>query len=99
MQRRHFLRNTALTAGLFSLSPKDLLASLLQQPAWKIKMLNDNTGVFTERGGTILFTFTKEGIVVIDAQFPEQSQHLIDELKKQKDQPFNRLINTHHHGD
>ncbi len=99
MQRRHFLRTSALTAGIFSLSPKDLLASLLQQPAWKIKMLTKETGLFTERGGTILFTVTKEGMVVVDTQFPEQSQHLIDELKKQHTQPFRLVINTHHHGD
>jgi len=99
MHRRYFIRNTALTAGLLALSSKDLLAALLQQPAWKIRMLNENTGVFTERGGTILFTITKEGIVVVDSQFPEQSQHLIDELKKQHQQPFRLLINTHHHGD
>ncbi|MFM9911590.1 MAG: MBL fold metallo-hydrolase [Chitinophagaceae bacterium] len=99
MQRRYFLRNTALTAGLLSVSPRDLLASLLQLPAWKIKMLTEETGVFTERGGTILFSFTKEGIVVVDTQFPDQSQHLIDELKKQNDKPFRLLINTHHHGD
>ena len=99
MQRRHFLRTTALTAGILSLSAKDLLASLLQQPAWKIRMLNKETGIFTERGGTILFTVTKEGMVVVDTQFPEQSQHLIDELKKQHSQPFRLVINTHHHGD
>lgn len=99
MQRRYFLRNTVLTAGLFSLSPRDLLAALLQQPAWKIKMLTKEIGVFTERGGTILFSFTKEGIVVVDSQFPDQSQHLIDELKKQNNSPFRLLINTHHHGD
>jgi glyoxylase-like metal-dependent hydrolase (beta-lactamase superfamily II) len=99
MQRRNFLRTTALTAGILSLSPKDILASLLQQPAWKIRMLTKETGVFTERGGTILFTITKEGMVVVDTQFPEQSQHLIDELKKQHTQPFRLVINTHHHGD
>jgi len=62
-------------------------------------MLNKESGVFTEKGGTILFSSTKEGMVVIDAQFPEQSQHLIDELKKQYSKPFKLLINTHHHGD
>lgn len=100
MQRRNFIRNTALTAGLLSLSSKELLAAFLQQPAWKIRMLNKTTGIFTERGGTILFTTTKEGLVVVDSQFPDQSQHLIDELKKQyTEQPFRLLINTHHHGD
>ena len=66
---------------------------------WKIKMLRNDIGVFTEKGGTIAFLLSKKGIVVVDSQFPEQSQHLIDELKKQSGQPFELLINTHHHGD
>jgi cyclase len=41
----------------------------------------------------------KEGLIAVDSQFPEQSQHLIDELKKRSQQPFQLLINTHHHGD
>jgi glyoxylase-like metal-dependent hydrolase (beta-lactamase superfamily II) len=99
MQRRQFLQSTAITAGLLSLSPKDLLATLFQQPAFKITMLSKDIGIFTERGGTIAFMLSKTGIVVVDAQFPEQSQHLIDELKKKSQQPFKLLINTHHHGD
>ena len=76
-----------------------MLAALWQQPGFKITMLTKNTGIFTEKGGTILFVLGKDGIVVVDAQFPEQSQHLIDELKKKSEKPFNLLINTHHHGD
>ena len=66
---------------------------------WKIKMLRNDVGVFTEKGGTIAFLLSRKGIVVVDSQFPEQSQHLIDELKKESDHPFELLINTHHHGD
>ena len=99
MQRRRFIRSTAFTAGFLSLSPKDMLAALLQEPAFKIKMLRNDVGVFTERGGTIAFYLSKEGIVVVDSQFPDQSKHLIDELKKNNTQPFKLLINTHHHGD
>jgi cyclase len=99
MQRRSFLRNTGLTAGLLALSSKDLMASFLQQPAYKIKMLRGDIGIFTERGGTIGFYQSKEGYAVIDSQFPDQSKHLIDELKKMKEMPFKFLINTHHHGD
>jgi glyoxylase-like metal-dependent hydrolase (beta-lactamase superfamily II) len=62
-------------------------------------MLTDTIGIFTERGGTIAFYISKKGMVVIDAQFPDQSQHLIDELKKKSEKPFKLLINTHHHGD
>src|SRR5258705_2502540 len=62
-------------------------------------MMTENIGIFTERGGTIAFLLSKKGIVVVDAQFPDQSKHLIDELKKRSDRPFELLINTHHHGD
>lgn len=99
MQRRSFLRTTGLSAGLLALAPKHLLANLLQQPAFKITMLRNDVGIFTERGGTIAFHVSKKGIVVVDSQFPDQSKHLIDELKKQHEQPFTYLINTHHHGD
>lgn len=99
MHRRQFIRYSALGAGLLLLSPNDLLATLFQQDPWKIKMLTKDIGIFTERGGTILFYLSKKGIVVVDSQFPDQSKHLIEALKKQRNQPFQLLINTHHHGD
>ena len=98
MHRRQFIQNTALTLGALSLANQNLLAGLFEDP-WKIKMLTDNLGIFTERGGTIAFLLSKKGIVVVDSQFPDQSKHLIDELKKRSDKPFKLLINTHHHGD
>ena len=101
MQRRSFLRNTSLTLASLALLNKDSLASFLNDPAWKIKMLTDDIGIFTEKGGTIAFLLNKKGIVVVDAQFPDTAPHLIDELKKRntKSLPFKYLINTHHHGD
>jgi len=99
MQRRTFLRNSSLTLASLAFLSNRTIAQLLADPAWKIKMLTKEIGVFTEKGGTILFMLSKDGIVVVDSQFPEQSQHLIDELKKQSTQPFRLLINTHHHGD
>jgi len=98
MNRRHFLRSSALTFGALTLAQQKLFAAMFADP-WKIKMLRNDVGVFTEKGGTIAFLLSKKGIVVVDSQFPEQSQHLIDELKKQSDHPFELLINTHHHGD
>ena len=98
MKRRHFILHSALTAGALAFARQPLLAAFIQEP-WTIKMLTDDIGVFTERGGTILFYLSKEGTVVVDTEFPEQAQHLIDELKKRSQQPFALLINTHHHGD
>lgn len=99
MNRKIFIRSSLLTSTGLLFANRNLFASFFQQPAWKIQMLNKESGIFTEKGGTILFTTTKDGMVVVDAEFPEQSQHLIDELKKQYNQPFRLLINTHHHGD
>ena len=98
MNRRSFLQNTALTFGALTLAQQNILSSLFQQ-AWKITMLRNDIGIFTERGGTIAFLLYKKGIVVVDAQFPDTSKHLIDELKKKSEKPFKLLINTHHHGD
>jgi cyclase len=99
MNRRSFIKNTSLTAGLFSFSSQNLLAAFLQQPAYKLTSLRNDVGIFTEKGGTIVYYLSKEGIVVVDTEFPDPAKHLIDELKKQSDQPFKLLINTHHHGD
>lgn len=99
MRRRSFIRSSTLTLSALAILSNRSLAGMLKDPAWKIKMLTKEIGVFTEKGGTILFMRSNEGIVVVDSQFPEQSQHLIDELKKDGEKPFRLLINTHHHGD
>ena len=98
MKRRTFLHNTALTFGALTLSQQKIFSSFFQQ-AWKITMLTDDIGIFTERGGTIAFLLSKKGIAVVDSQFPDQSKHLIDELKNRSKKPFKVLINTHHHAD
>jgi cyclase len=98
MQRRNFLRNGSLALGALSLTNQRLFANLFADP-WKMKMLRRDIGIFTEKGGTIAYLLSKKGIIVVDAEFPEQSQHLIDELKKQSSKPFELLVNTHHHGD
>ena len=98
MNRRHFLQNSAFTLGAVTLAQQNILTSFFEDP-WKITMLRNEVGIFEEKGGTIAFLLSKKGIVVVDAQFPEQSKHLVDELKKRSEVPFKLLINTHHHGD
>lgn len=99
MQRRKFIRNTGLTLTSLALLNKSSLASYLTDPTWKIRMLTDDIGIFTEKGGTIAFLLSKDGNVVVDAQFPDTAGHLISECRKKNDNPFSILINTHHHGD
>lgn len=98
MQRRSFIQQSVFSIAAIGLIQNKILAALAQDP-FKITMLTDKVGIFTERGGTILFLLEKNEIVVVDAQFPEQSKHLIDNLRKDHAQPFSTLINTHHHVD
>ncbi len=100
MQRRSFIRNTGLGLGALALgSQQQLFARFFADPAFKMKLLRNDIGIFTERGGTILYMVNKKGIVVVDSQFADTAGHLITELKKQTVKPFQLLINTHHHGD
>jgi len=99
MQRRIFLRNTGILSASALLFQKKAMASILNTFDYNIKMLRNDVGIFTERGGTIGFLLSKDGIVVVDAQFPDTAQHLIDDLKKRTTNPFRYLLNTHHHGD
>jgi cyclase len=98
IHRRSFLKYASLGIGALSLSHQKIITAFFEDP-WKIKMLRNNVGIFTERGGTIGFLLHKDGIIVIDTQFPEQSNNLINELKNRSDKPFKYLLNTHHHGD
>ena len=98
MKRRQFIQASTFTFGALALADTKSMAYFFDDP-WKIKMLRNDIGIFTEKGGTIGFMISKKGNLIVDAEFPEQAQHLIAELKKRNDKPFDLLINTHHHGD
>lgn len=99
MHRRHFIRNTGILAGLSILTQRQAIVQIFNVPEYKIKMLRNNVGIFTERGGTIGFLLEKEGIVVIDSQFPDTAKNFIEAIRKDNAQPIKYLLNTHHHGD
>jgi cyclase len=99
MERRKFITSTAFAAGAVALTGKRSFAHMLAMPEYKLTPLRNNIGIFTEQGGTIIWMVNKEGIVCVDSEFPDPANHLIAELKKQSDKPFQWLINTHHHGD
>lgn len=98
MLRRNFLKQSAFTFGAFTLG-QHIFQKLPGIDPYKITMLRNNVGIYTERGGTIAFLLSKDGTVVVDSQFPEQSKNLVSELKRLSEKPFLKLINTHHHGD
>lgn len=99
MHRRNFIRHTGILTGSALLFQKSALAGVFRHFDYSVKMLRNNVGMFTERGGTVGFLLSKDGILVIDSQFPDTALHLIEDLKKRSDNPFRYLLNTHHHGD
>src|SRR5687768_3541990 len=99
MQRRTFIRNTGILAGATVLFQQNILAQLFKTQQSNIRMLRENVGIYTERGGTIGFALTGEGIITIDSQFPDTAIHYMEEARKRNIMPFQFLLNTHHHGD
>jgi glyoxylase-like metal-dependent hydrolase (beta-lactamase superfamily II) len=101
MKRRDFLQNSALGLVTLGMSKSLFLPPKINifDTPYKLKELRNGVGVFTEKGGTIAYLQTAKGLAVVDSQFPEQSTHLIEELKKMSEKPIKLLINTHHHGD
>jgi glyoxylase-like metal-dependent hydrolase (beta-lactamase superfamily II) len=99
MNRRSFIKNTSLSASVLTLSPKQILSTLLQQPSYKLTSLRGNIGYFNERGGTIAYYISNNEIVIVDTQFEDTILHLLSELTNKYHLPFKLLINTHHHID
>lgn len=98
MKRRQFIQQSSLILGGGLISLESVFANA-DDPLYKIKEVRGGVKVFSERGGTIAFYSARREHVVVDAQFPDQSKHLIDEIRKTSQKPFGLLINTHHHGD
>lgn len=94
--RRTFLRqfSTALAAAPFLSS----LASRLAQ-ADGFTILRTGVGTFTQRGGTIGWLLTDDGLVVIDTQYPKSAPDCWSGLRDRSQSPLAMVINTHHHGD
>jgi glyoxylase-like metal-dependent hydrolase (beta-lactamase superfamily II) len=99
MERRNFIKNSALAMALLSIYKTDVFAQQDLFRAYNFKALRNDVGIFTEQGGTIGWLNSSNGFVVVDAQFPTTAPHVIEELKKLGEKPFKYLINTHHHGD
>ena len=99
MHRRNFLLNTSLLAGAGIIFQQKAMAAFFQTYDFNIRMLRNDVGIFTERGGTIGFVLSKDGAIVIDSQFADTATHAIEEIKKRNTTAIKYLLNTHHHGD
>ena len=94
--RRTFLRQCGL-----ALAASPVLSSL---PSWLssadgFESLRGGVGTFTQRGGTIGWLATPNGLAVVDTQSPDSAPDCWTGLQNRSQGPLSLVINTHHHGD
>ncbi|PSQ85691.1 MAG: MBL fold metallo-hydrolase [Bacteroidetes bacterium QH_2_63_10] len=94
--RRTFLKQ--LGAAVAAAPYVSSLAPTLAQ-ADGFMALRRGVGTFRQRGGTIGWLLTDDGIVVVDTQYPESAPDCWSGLRERSDSPLAMVINTHHHGD
>ncbi len=103
LTRRQFIySSTYAVAGTALLrAPVGAQAPAQQAPpvVTKFEDLRRNVGIFTGRGGAIGWLATPEGVVAVDAQFPDTAKPCVEGLQQKSPKGIQLLINTHYHGD
>ncbi|MGE0814208.1 MAG: MBL fold metallo-hydrolase [Vicinamibacterales bacterium] len=61
--------------------------------------LRRNVGIFNQRGGTIGWLVSKDGLLVVDSQFADTAPNLLAGLKERSPRQIDVLVNSHHHPD
>jgi glyoxylase-like metal-dependent hydrolase (beta-lactamase superfamily II) len=108
MNRKEFLATT-FAAGLGLALMPSLLSCItpianrsvfdpLILGAGDLRKVRGNVSRYTNKGGTVGVFETKDGFLIIDSQFPDSIQSVIDGISA-KGKPVLYLCNTHHHGD
>ena len=62
MNRRSFVKNAGLGFGAAPLLSRDWFSLFMQENPYKMKMLRNDVGIFTEKGGTIAYYISKNKI-------------------------------------
>lgn len=99
IQRREFVKISSVLTGLGFTSISSFAGSLMQDDEYNVKMLRGDVGIFTARGGTIVWRISDDGIAIVDTQFSPSAKQMIEEVKKRSERKIDYVINTHHHGD
>jgi cyclase len=61
--------------------------------------LRRNVGIFHQRGGTIGWLVSPDGLLVVDTQFADTAPNLLAGLKERSPRQIDVVINSHHHPD
>src|SRR5262245_28489684 len=66
---------------------------------FKLEKLSSRAYCLYGRGGNVGFLVTDAGVVVVDDQYEEVAQGIVDQIHGVTDRPIRYLVNTHYHGD
>jgi glyoxylase-like metal-dependent hydrolase (beta-lactamase superfamily II) len=65
----------------------------------KLEKLSDHAWALYGRGGNVGFLVTDEGVLVVDDQYEDVAQGIVDQIRTVTDKPIRFLVNTHYHED
>ncbi|TVR59252.1 MAG: MBL fold metallo-hydrolase [Gemmatimonadales bacterium] len=102
VNRRDFVKvlSGGLVAGLALPFPERLPSGWIPpRRRGDFTLLRRNVGIFTARGGTMGWLVNDDGIVVVDAQYPDTAAAFLEGLPGRANRAMDVLINTHHHAD
>lgn len=101
VNRREFVQASALAAAATTLSavPSSAQAPATPPAPAVFTPLRRNVGIFNQRGGTIGWLVSGDGLLVVDTQFADTAPNLLAGLKERSPRQIDVLINSHHHPD
>ena len=102
MNRRKFILNSSfmVSAGLVSRARAQTPPAASAAPnVTEFRALRRDVGLFTGRGGTIGWLANKDGLLVVDTQFPDTAAICLAGLPGRGARDLDLVINTHHHAD
>jgi len=109
VNRREFIRSalvlSAATAAARRLGAQETMmrpgapAAPAATPATRFQSLQGDVGIFTGRGGTIGWLSSRDGVVVVDTQFPDTALTCLKGIPGIGFRMIDATINTHHHVD
>jgi cyclase len=104
MNRREFIRSSLIlsagAAGARRIGAQATPVSVLNPPpATRFQPLRRDVGIFTGRGGTIGWLAAKDGLAVVDTQFPDTAIICLKGIPGIGNRMIDATINTHHHLD
>ncbi|MGD9906354.1 MAG: MBL fold metallo-hydrolase [Vicinamibacterales bacterium] len=100
VNRREFVKASTLAAVVGALPAAAAAQPAAPPPAPAVfTPLRRNVGIFNQRGGTIGWLVTPDGLLVVDSQFADTAPNLLAGLKERSPRQIDVLVNSHHHPD